>query len=125
MSHTIKIDDEVAALLETSRKRPGESADDVLRRWLGLPPGHTGQGGTGSTLTAPERAVLDVLTTTGTAMTAAQITAAAAISPAATGKALRYLEWAGKVCRHHVSGNATRRWRYEWRITDNRAPSET
>ncbi|MEU8342403.1 hypothetical protein AB0C74_11960 [Spirillospora sp. NPDC048832] len=37
MSHTIKIDDKVAALLERSRKHPGQSIDAVLRRWLGLP----------------------------------------------------------------------------------------
>ncbi|MEU8342404.1 hypothetical protein AB0C74_11965 [Spirillospora sp. NPDC048832] len=66
-----------------------------------------------------------MLTTTCTAMTAAQIAAAAAISPAATGKALRYLEQAGKVRRHHVLSNATRRYRYQWRATDNHAPSET
>lgn len=96
----------------------------MLRRWIGLPPVHTGPGATDSTLTAIERAVPDVLTTTGTAMTAAQIMAATATSPAATGKALRYLEQAGKVHRRHVAGNATRRWHYEWRITDNRASGE-
>lgn len=127
MFHTIAIDDEVAALLESGRRHQGESDDQVLRRWLGLDPDpdHTGRGGTSSMLSVPERAVLDVLRATGAAMTAAQITAAAAISPAATGKALRFLEKAGKVHRRHVSGNATRRWHYEWRITDNRARGET
>ncbi|CNG14046.1 Uncharacterised protein [Mycobacterium tuberculosis] len=125
MPHTIKIDDEVAALLERSRRHSGESIDDVLRRWIGLPPVHTGPGTADSTLTAIERAVLDVLTTTGDAMTAAQITAATAISPTATGKALRYLEKAGKVCRHHVVSNVTRRYRYQRLITENHAPSET
>lgn len=118
MFRPIKIDDEVRDFLEKRRSYRGESANQVLRRWSGLDPDHTGQGGAGPTLTRTQRAVLDVLTTTGTAMTAAQITAAAAISPAATGKALRHLEKAGKVCRHHVSGNATRRWHYRWRVTD-------
>ena len=126
MPRTIRIDDEVAAFLERSR-REGETVDQFLRRWLGLDPApdRTGRGGTGSTLTVPQRAVLDVLTSTGAAMTAAQITVAAAISPAATGKALRYLEQAGKVQRHHVPGNATLRWHYHWRITTDRAQGET
>ncbi|TDC68426.1 hypothetical protein E1200_11605 [Actinomadura sp. GC306] len=126
MSRTIRIDDEVAAFLERS-KREGETVDQFLRRWLGLAPApdRTGRGGTGSTLTVPERAVLDVLTSTGAAMTAAQITVAASISPAATGKALRWLEQAGKIQRHHVPNKVTRRWHSQWRITTNRAPGET
>jgi len=68
-------------------RREGESAEQVLCRWLGLDP-PTGRNGTGSTRTLPERAALDGLTSTGAAMTAAQITAAAAITTAATGKGL-------------------------------------
>ncbi|MGI5206248.1 MarR family transcriptional regulator [Spirillospora sp. CA-108201] len=122
MPRTIRIDDEVRAFLARRRRHRGESSNEVLRRWLSLDPdpdpGYTRRGSTGPVPTVTQRAVLDVLASTGTAMTAAQITAAARISPAATGKALRHLEQAGNVHRRHVSGDATRRWHDEWRIND-------
>ncbi|MFA1550771.1 hypothetical protein [Actinomadura chokoriensis] len=129
MYRTIRIDDEVRAFLEGHRRYRGESPNQVLRRIYGLDPdpgpGHTGSGSTGPTPTVTQRAVLDALAI-GAAMTAAQITAAAVISPAATGKALRHLEQAGKVHRDRVSGNATRRWYDQWRITyANRDPDQT
>lgn len=126
MYRPIRIDDDVHALLEARRRHRGETCNQVLRRLAGLEPDHPGDpepGNVGPTLTVTQRAVWDVLAT-GVTMTAAQITAAAAISPAATGKALRHLEQAGKARRHRIPGNATRRWYDEWSLVDVRDNSD-
>lgn len=119
MSRIIRIDDEVRSLLEERRRYKGECLNQVLRRLANLDPDQAPLPSVPSRplLSRAQAAALGALRN-DRGQSAAQIASAAGIGLSTAGKALNVLEQRGLATRLYVPGDATRRWRDEWRRTD-------